>query len=78
MKINWKLRFKNKATVIAIVALLYEVARAFGYELPIAETEIQNIVDKLFYVLILMGVVVDPTTAGTSDSERALEYKEPN
>lgn len=69
---------KNKTTVIAIVALLYEVARAFGYELPIAETEIQNIVNKLFYVLILMGVVVDPTTARASDSARAMEYKEPN
>lgn len=73
MNIKWILRFKNKATVLAMVALIYEVARAFGFELPIAEAETQVIVDKLFYLLILLGVVVDPTTKGISDSERVLK-----
>lgn len=73
MNIKWILRLKNKATVIAMVAFVYEVARAFGFELPIAETEINVIIDKLFYVLILLGIVVDPTTKGVSDSERVLK-----
>ena len=84
MKINWKVRIKNKlfwlAFIPAVLTLIRAIAALFGYQL---ETEaigaqLTTIIEALFSVLIILGVVVDPTTKGVSDSERAQEYTEPN
>lgn len=78
MKINWKLRLKNKSTltalVLGIVALVYQVLSTLGITPSIAESEIVNIVGMVINLLLLMGVVVDPTTTGISDSDRAMTY----
>ena len=63
--INWKLRLQNKATLIALL----------GLEIP---KNIQDGVNTFVYILVLIGVVNDPTTAGISDSNRALDYHEPS
>lgn len=81
--INWKVRLKNKAfwvTVIpAIFLLIQTVASALGIHLDLTETQndILQIVNALFALLTVTGVVVDPTTIGVGDSERALEYDTP-
>ena len=51
------------------------MAQQFGLEIP---KNIQDGVNTFVYILVLIGVVNDPTTAGISDSKRALEYSEPN
>lgn len=81
--VNWKIRFKNKAFWIAFIPTLLifiqVVAVPFGFELNFDELQGQllAIVDALFALLALFGVVNDPTTKGVSDSKQALEYVEP-
>ena len=82
MELNWKLRFKNKATLTAlvatIVAVVYKCLTMFGIVPPVSENEIMEVVELVVYALVLMGIVVDPTTKGIGDSQRALGYNEPN
>ena len=73
--INWKLRLQNKVTLIALLGAIFLMAQQFGLEVP---QNIQDGVNTFVYILVLFGVVTDPTTAGITDSERALEYYEPN
>lgn len=81
--INWKVRFKNKRFVIAFIAglllLVKQVSVLFGYNLntELFNTNINNVVDAVFLLLGLLGIVNDPTTKGFSDSEQALNYTEP-
>lgn len=81
--INWKVRFKNKRFVLAFIAalllLVKQVAMLLGYNLntELFSTNINNVVDAVFLLLGLLGIVNDPTTQGFSDSEQALSYKEP-
>ena len=72
--INWKLRFKNKVTLIALIGAIFLMLQQFGLDIP---KNIQDGVDTFVYVLVLMGVVNDPTTTGLTDSKQALEYKKP-
>ena len=73
--INWKLRLQNEATLIAFFGAIFLMAQQFGLEIP---KNIQDGVNTFVYILVLIGVVNDPTTAGISDSKRALEYSKPN
>lgn len=74
-KINWKLRLQNKVTLIALLGAVFLMSQQFGFEIP---QNIQDGVNTFVYILVLLGVVTDPTTAGLTDSERALEYYHPN
>ena len=78
MKINWKARFKNKTFVVTFVTLIvtfvYQVLGIFGIVPSVSENEVMNIITLLVNVLATLGVLVDPTTPGASDSERALTY----
>ena len=79
---NFLVRFKNPAFVIpfigAIVAFIYQMLGMFGVVPPIAETEVMQIVGLLVNLLVGLGVLIDPTTKGIGDSDRALTYTEPN
>lgn len=74
MKINWKLRFKNKATLAAIAATVILLAQQLGFELP---DNVSEVVNTALTLLVLLGVVSDPTTSGLSDSEQAMNYNVP-
>ena len=62
--------------LFALVLLLaQQVAQAFGYALPEAVGEQATaIFNTILAILVLVGVVVDPTTGGTNDSVQALKY----
>lgn len=83
MNINWKVRIKNKVfwlTIIpALFALVAKVLELFGvhFEYGTLEAQVCNIIESVFLVLGILGVVNDPTTAGTSDSKLAMTYTEP-
>ena len=83
-KINWSVRLKNKNFWLALVPALALLAQAFAnifnYSLEFSEIvdKILVFINVLFAFLVLIGVVNDPTTAGLSDSERALTYTEPH
>jgi phi LC3 family holin len=83
MNINWIVRIKNKTfwvTIIPAVLLLIQVvANVFGFTIDLGElgNKLLEVVNAVFSVLVILGVVTDPTTAGTSDSKQALTYTEP-
>lgn len=82
-KINWLVRIKNKtfwiALIPALLLLIQVIAAVFGYTLDLGELDNQllAIVNALFTVLSILGIVVDPTTAGAADSKQALMYDIP-
>jgi phi LC3 family holin len=81
--INWKVRINNKlfwCELIPAVALVVQaVAAVFGYTLDFTTLvgKLLGVVDAVFALLVILGIVVDPTTAGVRDSKRAMEYEEP-
>ena len=83
MKINWLVRVKNKmfwmAFIPALALLVKEVLAVFGVQVEFNELteKLLNVVTALFSLLALIGVVVDPTTEGAGDSNRALGYDSP-
>lgn len=84
MKINWTVRLKNRAFWIAIIPALAllgkQVLELFGVNVDFTNVskELLGIIETIFVILAIVGVITDPTTAGISDSERALGYSEPN
>jgi phi LC3 family holin len=80
--INWKIRIKSKQFWFALIPALFLTLQAFlaifGLDFNFGQiTErILHFVDVLFALLTIMGVVVDPTTKGISDSEKARGYDE--
>lgn len=82
-KINWQVRIKNKqfwVSMIPMIALLVmQCADLFGIQIDLTETSDKLVVicSMIFSILGLLGVVIDPTTEGVGDSERALTYTEP-
>lgn len=81
MKINWTARIKNPVfwtTIIpAIVGVVYTVLGALGIVPALTESAVLNLFAMLITVLTTLGVLVDPTTAGMSDSNLAMTYREP-
>ena len=72
--INWRLRFKNKATLLAIASTVILLIQQLGFKLP---DNIADVVNTFLTLLVLLGVINDPTTEGISDSPKALTYTEP-
>ncbi|MFJ7730315.1 phage holin [Lysinibacillus sp. NPDC097231] len=82
MRINWKIRLQHKPFLLALFSLILllaqQVAAIFGYDLFGALGDLEmSILNTVLMIFVLMGVVVDPTTRGTGDSERALMYRRP-
>lgn len=83
MKINFKIRAKNKsfwlALIPAVLLLVQVVLAPFGYnwDYGVLNQQLTAIINSLFAVLSIVGVIADPTTAGVSDSTRALGYTAP-
>ena len=83
MTINWKVRFKNRAFWIALIPalllLIQVIAALFGITLDLGElgNKLLNVVNAVFGLLSILGIVTDPTTAGLSDSDQAMLYEVP-
>lgn len=72
--INFKLRLKNKATLVALISAVFLMLQQFGLHVP---NNIQEGINTLVGILVILGIVTDPTTKGIGDSEQALSYQEP-
>ena len=81
--INWKIRLMNKQFWLSLIPALALCAQAiaaiFGWEIDLSTVvgKLLAVVDAIFALLVVLGIVVDPTTAGVGDSVRALGYSEP-
>ena len=83
MKVNWIVRLKNRAFWVALIPavllVVQTVAALMGFTLELGDVgdKLLAVVNAIFGVLVIVGVVADPTTEGLSDSSRALLYEEP-
>ena len=81
--INWRVRIKNRnfwiTLIPAILLLVQVIAAVFNYTLDLGQlgTKLVEVVNALFAVLAILGIVTDPTTAGIRDSEQAMTYDKP-
>lgn len=81
MKINWKVRFKNKTWLItfliAVLAFVYQILGMFDIVPPVTQDMATQLIAAVINILVAVGVVIDPTTSGAGDSQQALNYNEP-
>ena len=81
MRINWKVRLKNKTWVLAmlsaIVAFVYQILGMFEIVAPISEDMVMQFIGIILNTLVALGVIMDPSTKGLDDSSRALSYNTP-
>ena len=88
MKINWKVRFKNKIWVTGFIAqifLLTELLLIGAHAAGLTDFHLTKemkdwifaFVNVVFGLLATMGIIQDPTTNNFPDSQRAMKYIEP-
>lgn len=83
MKINWKVRLVNKnfwlSLIPAVLLLIQAVGAPLGMTLDFGElgNQLLAIVNAVFAVLAILGIVQDPTTDGMGDSKQAMTYDVP-
>ena len=79
MKINWRVRLKNKVwltTALAtVVAFIYDLLTMLDIVPPVEQNLVMGVITAVLSMLTALGVVIDPTTAGASDSDRAMTYE---
>ena len=81
MQMNWKVRFRNKTWLTMfcslVVGFVFNILKAFDIVPAVTQNLVMEIIGNVMTFLGLVGVIVDPTTAGISDSDRAMSYEEP-
>ena len=81
MTINWTVRFKNKVFLASLLALIvtfvYDLLAVIGVAPSVDESSVMALIDTVLKVLAAVGILVDPTTAGLSDSAQAMTYNKP-
>jgi phi LC3 family holin len=88
MKINWKVRLKNRLWVVAALSQLFiliEMALVGAHAVGLTDFKLTEevksgilvIVNAIFGLLATLGVVQDPTTQGIEDSTKAQSYSNP-
>ena len=80
--INFKLRLQNKTTlvtmILALISFVYLVLDAFNIVPKFEQDTIVKLALGLIDLLAFLGIIVDPTTEGVSDSLRAMGYTSPH
>lgn len=81
MRINWKVRFKNKvwlgSFLSLVIGFIYSLLALFDVFPAVTQNLVVQLLNQVLTFLGLIGVIVDPTTAGVGDSERAMGYEVP-
>ena len=81
MKLNWKVRFRNRvwlgSFLSLIIGFVYSLLALFDVFPEVTQSLVLQLMNQALTFLGLIGVVVDPTTAGLGDSDRAMGYEEP-
>ena len=81
MRINWKVRIRNKTWLMSFIALIntfvYDLLAMLDIVPPVTEDWLVSIAQTILKLLAALGVVIDPTTDGAGDSDRAMLYDSP-
>ena len=79
--INWKLRFKNKislaALIAATIAFVYQILGIFEIVPAVSQDTIEQLAGIIINILVAFGIVVDPSTHGLNDTAKVMTYQEP-
>lgn len=79
--VNVKVRLKNPVFLVtfitAIIAFIYQILGMFDVVPAVSEDSVVQVVGIVINILTAMGILVDPTTKGIGDSQRALNYDKP-
>lgn len=82
MNINWKVRLKNKPFLIAfcttVLTFIYTILGIFSIVPPISQSMVIELIAAAVNILVAVGIVIDPTTTGLTDSSQAMSYASPN
>lgn len=78
---NFKVRFKNPVFLLTflttVLAFVYQILALFEVVPVVSEDQMVQLITMVVNMLAMLGVLVDPTTKGVTDSERAMSYDEP-
>lgn len=78
MKINWKVRLRNKTWLASVLALVvsfaYDLLAMVEFVPTLSEDWLLSLFQTILTLLTALGVVIDPTTDGAADSDRAMNY----
>jgi len=81
MEMNWKVRFRNKvwlsSFIATILTFIYTILGMLDIAPKFTQNTVMNVVNAFLMVLCMTGVIIDPTTSGIGDSERAMTYETP-
>lgn len=81
MKINWKVRMQHKTFWVSLISLLIvlanQVAGIFNVDITIYNAQVTAITETILGILALLGIIIDPTSSGVSDSYQARRYQKP-
>lgn len=81
MKINWKVRLQHKQFWVSLIALLLvlanQIAGIFHVDITVYNTQVTAMTETVLSISALLGVIIDPTTSGLSDSTQAMRYDQP-
>ncbi len=79
MKFNWKIRLHNKVWLTSLLATLaafvFDVLTLLDLTPALTEDTVMQFITAVLTLLTALGVVMDPTTEGVNDSDRAMTYK---
>ena len=82
MEMNWKVRFRNKvwlsSFIATILTFIYTILGMLDIAPKFTQNTVMNVVNAFLMVLCMTGVIIDPTTSGIGDSERAMTYETPD
>lgn len=69
-----KKRLQNKTFVVtmavAVIAFVYQILGIIGVVAPVSQDEVVSIVMVVVNLLVGLGILVDPTTAGITDGDK--------
>lgn len=78
---NIKVRLKNPVFLLTflttVLAFIYQILGMFGVVPAVTEDQLVQVITLVINLLATIGVLVDPTTKGVTDSTRALGYTDP-
>ena len=75
MKINWKVRLKNKVFISAMISAIFMILTSIpSISAMLPEFVNENVFQGGLQILALLGIISDGTTDGFWDSDRAMTY----
>ncbi|MGD6772444.1 phage holin [Staphylococcus simulans] len=78
---NWKLRFKNKTTLTALIGAVFlfvkQISEIFGFDISGQLEQLSGIIGGILTILVSLGIIVDGTTKGIKDSGIVQTYTKP-